>query len=127
MPLAVNIVYLPKLESGKNDLKTTPASKQQCRNSSNFPKANTVPRDCSLFIPHGGTEEKLKKYTQKHYPTALGVQIFFTQLLIEIQDFKAAFVNLTRSDCFICFCYCYYPPFHITLFFTQTFGGFKNQ
>ena len=25
---------------------------------------------------------------------------------IEIQDFKAAFVNLTRNDCFICLCHC---------------------
>ena len=40
----------------------------------------------------------------------MGVQKFFTQPLIEIQDFKAAFVNLTRNDCFICFCHC---DFHV--------------
>ena len=43
-------------------------------------------RDRSLFIPQGGTEEKLKKVYKKNYPTALGV--FFTQPLIEIQDFR---------------------------------------
>ena len=67
-------------------------------------------RDRSLFIPQGGTEEKLKKVYKKNYPTAQGVQSFFTQPLIEIQDFKAAFVNLTRNDCFICFCHC---VFHV--------------
>ena len=46
-----------------------------------------------------------KKITQP-----LWVFKFFTQPLIEIQDFKAAFVNLTRSDCFICFCHC---VFHV--------------
>ena len=71
-------------------------------------------RDRSLFIPQrgggGGTEEKLKKVYIKKLPNRSGCSIFFTQPLIEIQNFKAAFVNLTRNDCFICFCHC---VFHV--------------
>ena len=74
-------------------------------------------------------------------------KFFFMQPLIEIQDFKAAFVNLTRNECFICFCH--YCVFHVYVincvrllaiiihcsmfsyshwsFFPQPFRCFKNQ
>ena len=57
-----------------------------------------------------GHRREIKKKNIYNYPTTQGVQNFFNQPLIEIQDFKAAFVNLTRNDCFICFCPC---DFHV--------------
>ena len=104
-------------------------------------------KDRSLFIPQGGTEEKLKKVYIKKLPNRFGCSNFFAQPLIEIQDFRAAFVNLTRNDCFICFFHCIFHVYvincvrllaiiihcsmfsysHWSFFFTQPFRGFKNQ
>ena len=66
-------------------------------------------KDRSLFTAQGAPKRN-EKSMYKKITQPLWVFKFFTQPLIEIQDFKAAFVNLTRSDCFICFCHC---VFHV--------------
>ena len=101
-----------------------------------------------IIYTSGGHQREIKKSIYKKFTQPVKVfKIFFTQPLIEIQDFKAAFVNLTRNDCFICFCHCDFHVYvikcipllaiiihcnmfsfsHWSFFFTQPFRCFKNQ